>query len=132
MLLVTELRAGELAPTLTYARRGWVWLPADKYAPDWDGADGHLTITLQKTAGGFAKATTTRYLIEEQLRHGWPGRVFLILKPDDPDQEDVYECFVADDEPRSTCSCKAGKCKVDNCVHRDSLRAVIEAGGFDL
>lgn len=131
MLQILEMITGECTPTKTYAQRRWVFVPADSSHPDWDGSYGHLKIVMQKTGGGFAKAETFRYLVEEQYNHGKPGRVFILVKQDDPNAESPYECFVADDERLANCTCKAGKCRVPDCKHDAVLRGVIEQGGFD-
>lgn len=131
MLLVLDTLTGECSPTKTYARRQWVYVPEDRGAPGWTGAYAHVTIVMQKTGGGFAKAETFKYLVEEQVEHGRAGRLFILVKrgPENPDGE-LYECFVADDERLSSCTCTAGQCRVDNCKHRDCIRDIIANGGF--
>lgn len=116
-----------LAPTRTYARRSCLWVPVDPTHPQWDGRCGTLTIKLQhsKSKAG-AEVEIDTYAVEEQPpQPGLMGRSFLLLNLTDDTQEDVYEVCLG---PVSLCKCKAGKCRLPACKHRDALESVIAYG----
>lgn len=126
MMLLT----GDLGNTKTYASRTWSWVgridPADL-------ADGTLTVNTVKGATARAKVESRRYSVQEVPADF--GRSFLLVKADGtleapaPQDGEVYEVHVTDHG--TTCTCKAGQYKVDNCVHRDAVPALVEAGAFD-
>lgn len=116
-----------LPRTRTYARRSCLWVPVDPTHPLWDGRCGTLTIKLQhsKERAGCTVELDT-YAVEEQPpQPGVMGRSFLFLNLTDPTQEDVYEVCLG---PVNLCKCKAGKCRLPACKHRDALEAVIAYG----
>jgi hypothetical protein len=120
----------------TYGKRRWCWVPADHDHPEWDRRLGNLTLLLQHAKTGWGRnLEIDTYAIEEQPLVGAMGRKFLLLNLTDPEQEDVYETIVG---PESSCSCKAGKCRVpgepevtDGCKHRDGINCLIAEGLLD-
>lgn len=112
---------GDLAPTATYARRSWEFIPGDP-------GEGLLTIILHKGKRAGCKVEVDTYQIQEQPAVGSMGREFLLLNIGDEGQPDVYRCLVGG--LHEHCTCTAGNCRVaSGCKHRHALAAVIEDGG---
>lgn len=126
MCLLTLPLAGDLAPTKTYAVRRWAWVRnADPAAL----ADGTLTITLRRSAKPGVKSEDDSYDVAEQPEAVGGWRRFYLVNATDPRQKDVYEVVLG---PRGdTCTCPAGAAGVPNCKHRDAIKSVAAAGGFD-
>ncbi len=119
--------AGDLTSTKTYRVRRWTWLRnSDPSAL----ADGRLTITLRRSLRPGAKSEDDSYDVAEVQEAVRGFRRFLLLNVTDAGQKDVYEVVLSG--RGDTCTCDAGRYKVaSGCKHRDCLRAVILAGGFD-
>lgn len=121
MLSILDAVSDEMEPTRTYARRVWLWVPADTTHPAWDGRLGDLTIQLQRTRRAGCRVEQDTYAVQDE--YGPDGREFLLLNLTDPDQEDVYRVH-----PESqTCSCTAAQCG-QICKHRDALSALLARG----
>lgn len=132
----------DLPETRTYRRRRFLWVPAAELGEP----SGLLTVTLWHAkrlyVGGVPTAfERDTYQVEETDNVGhYPGRTFLVANTTgDRDAEEygaICECrlpFRATDP--STCTCKAGECKVPaepdrtlGCKHRDSLQKLIADG----
>lgn len=106
---------GDLPDTRTYSDRRWAFIGRTEPA-----ADGVLLI--QQYRG--SRAEVDRYRIEEQPAVGVMGRMFLVAKQTG-DNPEVYETVIG---PVAFCTCKATRCKVPNCRHRDCLAAMIAEG----
>lgn len=123
MFDVMRMELGELEKTLTYARRTYLWIPAITTDPAWDGRLGNLTITRQKSLKSQAKAEVTTYIVEPDVVVGEIAVAFLLAKQG-PDGE-VYRTVITTDPATDRCDCKAGSCKVSNCIHRDAVRTLL-------
>lgn len=125
---VLDLLTGSLPPTATYARRDWVWLPADP--TDYpDGRLGTLTIVLQHSRRAGAKQESDSYGVDFETEPvGRMGANFLLVNDTDPQQPDAYRVLIG---PEVSCTCKAGKCRTP-CKHIDAILDVIEQGGIVL
>lgn len=130
MLRILDFVTGELGPTRTYGRRSFVWIPADRSHPTWDGRLGNLTLKMQHARGGVGRRIELdTYAIEEvPQKPGFPGRVFLLLNLTDESQSDVYETVIG---PADVCSCTAGRVGHFECKHAAAVRHLIEQGELD-
>lgn len=127
-----DVLSGSLPATRTYASRTWVWVGR---SDPFDVADGTLTVTFTRGTTRRAAVESRRYAVQEIDASYRGGRLFLFLKADgqpDPREADIYEVHQLNGDPRqTTCTCKAAGCRVESCVHRDAIPALIEAGVFD-
>ncbi len=105
---------GDLPDTLTYHDRRWFFMGLT------EPADGVLIV--QQYRG--SRAEVDRYRVEEQPAMGAMGRAVLLAKQTGNNPE-VYETVIG---PVAFCNCKAAKCKVPNCRHRDCLAAMVAEG----
>ncbi len=119
--------SGSLQPTKTYACRRWTWVRnADPTAL----ADGRLTITLRRSLKPGAKSEDDSYDVAEVQEAVRGFRRFLLVNITDDGQKDVYEVTLT--ARGDMCTCDAGKFRVaSGCKHRDAIRAVLLAGGFE-
>lgn len=84
--------------------------------------EGVLVIRQRRTAGGREFADV--YMVEEQTRHGSPYREFLVVNTTNADQPDAYQVTVIRGHVVG-CTCKADKCKLPVCKHKDALEVVV-------
>jgi hypothetical protein len=109
--------AADLEPTPAYEVRSFEWLPTIV-------GEGVLTIRQRRTAGGQEDADV--YAVEEQVAPEPGVREFLLVNATDPEQPDAYRVQIG---PRGhTCTCKAAKCRLESCKHRDALQAIHQKG----
>jgi hypothetical protein len=153
MLDVLSFRTGDLAPTATYRRRAFCWVPADRDVPEADRRLGNLTLRVEHRgrryfrvrgirptgdepftyrAGPPARVEVDTYAVSEDETpepgdHG--GRAFWLYNLTDPAAEEAYRCVVGGLTPK--CGCKAGKCKADSDKHLDALTLLVESGILD-
>lgn len=109
-----------LEPTATYCDRTFRWIPTiDR--------EGVLVVRQWKHKGGAPEADV--YAVEETTPPHCPERTFLVVNATDGGQPDAYEVAVRGGEA-VRCSCKAAKCRVPVCKHRDALESIIQSGGL--
>ncbi len=124
-----EMTTGELGATKTYTSRRFVWVPHKWHV---DGRLGTLTLVLQRGKRGRGTDDIDSYGVQETGERYPAGvRGFYLKNDTDPEQEDVYECVVGSIDNGlviDRCTCKAAKCKIDNCKHRDFFNHAIEEG----
>lgn len=135
MLAVLDAYSEVLGPTRTYARRSFVWIPADPNYPEADGRLGNLTIKVQHSKSGVRRAVECdTYLVERDTPEPGDecGQAFWLANVTDPDAEEPYRCVIGGLKPK--CGCRAGKCRVpaddhtSGCKHRDTLEHLINEG----
>jgi hypothetical protein len=133
---------GELAPTLTYARRELVWvtlgtgcvtltrtLPSGEVVEETIPALGKLTIKQQKARSGAGRAIEVDTYAVQQLDPEHPGtRLYALLNLTDPEQGEPYLVTVGG---VNLCRCQAGRCRLPGCKHRDALLHLENAGYLD-
>ena len=128
-----DMQTGSLPPTASYARRDWVWMPADPC--HWsDGRIGTLTIILQHAnSRPGCKQEVDHYGVQEETELGLPSgiRSFLLENDSDPDEYGPFRCMVGG--MVETCGCEAGgadrrRREPTSCKHRDALKDMIEQG----
>jgi hypothetical protein len=154
VLDVLSFRTGDLAPTATYRRRAFCWVPADRDVPEADRRLGNLTLRVEHRgrryfrvrgirpagdepftyrAGPPARVEVDTYAVSEDETpepgdHG--GRAFWLFNQTDPDAEEAYRCVVGGLTPK--CRCLAGQCKVpEPCKHLAGLTLLVESGILD-
>jgi hypothetical protein len=111
--------AGLLEPTPGYARREFAWLAT---VP----GEGVLVVRQRRTWGGREDAAV--YAVEDVTRgHDVPERAFLVVNMTDPDAPEPYEVVVRGGEP-VRCTCKAAKCRLEVCKHRDVVSFLVNSG----
>jgi hypothetical protein len=120
---VLDRVSGELPPCATYSRRVWHWFPAanNAYEPF-----GWLVVQVQYSRRLGVKFESVRYAVEETTEPGCPERVFLVFAPANAEQDEPYEVRVG--PGYCTCTCRAARCRVPVCKHRDSFAAMVEQG----
>lgn len=117
MLDILEAHSADLGPTLTYAKRSMCWIPLKPGVPHNSSEDGRLLVNQQVARGYGCKVDSDTYGLEEQPQPiGRMGRVFLLVNLSDKTQEQPYEVYIG--QPLNQCTCKAGKCKLEECKHR--------------
>lgn len=135
MLDILSFVSDTLPPTRTYARRSFVWIPADAEHPEADGRIGLLSIKLQHSRSGVRRSVECDTYAVERDDAGpqdMGGQPFWLMNTTDPEAEEVYRCVVGGLKPH--CTCKAGKCRVppdegtDGCKHRDALLYLVRNG----
>lgn len=112
---------GKLLPTKTYSARWWTWLTFPYFC-----ADGVLTLGQITEKSGDVDEQS--YAIEEVRSSFSGGRSFGLRKLGAVigGVDEQYTCTIL---PRnSVCNCSAGRAKVEVCRHRDSLKAILDAG----
>lgn len=123
---VLSMISGDLPPTATYCRRSWVWIPGGP-----GGRIGTLTVQLQRGERRGRRTVSIESdsyaVVEDSAPLNHRGAAFLLLNESDPAADEVYQVVM---RPEWRCNCKAGLCRVPACKHRESLAAVIEAGGL--
>ena len=113
------MTAGVLEPTRTYARREFRWIPTV-------AGEGVLVVRQRRTRDGREDAAV--YAVEETTRGvGSPERVFLVLCVTDEDGAEPYEVVVRCGTPLH-CTCKAAKCRLAVCKHRDAVSLLVKSG----
>lgn len=129
-----QVLRGELPATDTYKTREWTWIAMPCRS---DLSDGSLTIYMVRGR----KTETDRYAVQELEGERFPGRVFLLeklvdvstipaeVKPGKTDTDGPYMVCIASTGEHHTCNCKAGMTG-KNCKHRDTVLAVLDAGGL--
>jgi hypothetical protein len=106
------ISTGSLPPSATYARRDWVWVPADEHAPA--GTVGALAIVQQRGARQGARAERDTYAVALD--------------------GDGYELANRATGTRYVCRPAAGKCSCPagasgrNCKHLSALEALAIMG----
>lgn len=128
-MTAADITTGELPPTLTFARRRWVWLPATN-APDYRLGTLHVVQEATSRNGRKrpAKVDAATYGVVEDVdpQHPHPGvRVFMLVK-DGSAAGEIYSVVVG--ESHASCSCVAAQCKVEVCKHRCGVRALLSEG----
>src|SRR5262249_7625814 len=130
-----DMCSGSLAPTASYARRDWVWMPADPAA--WtDGRLGTLTLVMQhgRSRAGL-KVEVDHYGVQEELELSLPAgvRAFLLENDSDPDEYGPFRCVVG--SVKETCNCESGGFDRNRqpdrevgCKHRAALLALVTEG----
>lgn len=135
MLAILDAISDTLPPTRTYARRSFVWVPADVDRPEPDGRLGLLSIKLQHSKSGVRRAVECdSYSIERDATDpsDLGGVAFWLMNTTDPEAEEVYRCVVGGMKPK--CTCRAGKCRVVDddgeliCKHYSALTWLTERG----
>lgn len=131
---VLQYTAGDLPATLTYARRRFLWVPGS----DWFEPTGLLVLRLWHGRRLSGKVEQDEYHVEETDGVGHsPGRTFLVanVTKGSAEEHDIYQCHLpARETDPSTCTCKAGQCKVPagegtvGCKHRDALHHLMQEG----
>ena len=119
---------GTLAPTASYLRREWLWLPADP------PADALGTLTLLVTRGRrVIRTQLDHYAVQEELDLGLPAgvRAFLLENETRPDPYGPFRCVVGG--MAEWCGCEMGwfdgrRVQATGCKHRDSIRQMIVEG----
>lgn len=129
MHLVLDTVSDDLPPTATYARRWYVWVPADPTHPDWDGRAGTLTIGLQAGRRAGCRVESDTYAVEDLGElFGLMGRAFVLTTLTDPTAADrAYEVRVG---PLPGCTCEAGTRRPVGCKHTAALAALVESGAL--
>lgn len=137
MLAVLDAVSDTLPPTRTYARRSFVWIPADAERPEADGRLGLLSIKLQHSKSGVRRTVECdSYSIERDTPEpgDMGGQAFWLMNTTDPESEEMYRCVVGGMKPK--CTCTAGKCRVPadegtaGCKHRDAIQHLIQMGAI--
>lgn len=128
MLAALSIVSDRLPPTKSNRVRSYAWLAG---VPHEDGRIGTLTVWQRRTPTSRTEESDT-YAVAEDVRDDLPPgvRVFLLANLSDPDADRVYETALTPEG--DYCDCTAGQCKVSgSCKHRDSLRALLDAGDLD-
>jgi hypothetical protein len=122
MMLVSPVYF-ELPSTATYSRRRIGWFPAA------DGADrlGTLRVVLELDGRSADYTEVDVYAVDEVEPRLSQVRTFLLLNETDAEQEQPYEVTTVSGVPVS-CSCRAGKVKVNGCKHADAVERLIAEG----
>lgn len=141
---------GDLAPTATYKKRSWLYVPhasgevvfaklgtdgkalrddAGKVVTETIPGKGLLTIKVQHARGYGCKCEVDSYVLD-QVEPEHPGtRCFWLLNVSDPTQEQPYVVTLGGIE---RCRCTAGICLVPTgCKHTHAVQAMLDLGIFD-
>lgn len=111
---------GRLEPTRTWARRWWKWFVLP-FAP----CDGFLLVG--QVAEKSFELDEAVYGVQEVPSRAFGYRTFAVKKLTAVTPEEaLYTTSVS--ARGSTCTCRAGQCRVDVCKHRSGLEAIIAAG----
>jgi hypothetical protein len=132
--LAAECR-GELAPTRSYDRRSYSWVPADPGVFD-EHVDGCLTIFLTHTGKRIVRNEVFVYAVEVEWEAAvdFGLRSFLLENFTEPDEYGPFRCVVGG--LHDWCQCEAGRISAArgesaSCKHVSALLDLLNKGVCD-